>query len=64
VTDAALRADAVAGVLWSAWDEGLGVRGVIRSPVAGTHGNVEFVVHLVEGGANPTEWLAEVDRLA
>ena len=64
VTDAALRADAVAGVLWSAWDEGLGVRGVIRSPVAGTHGNVEFVVHLAEGGANPTEWLAEVDRLA
>ena len=64
VTDAALRADAVAGVLWSAWDEGLGVRGVIRSPVAGTHGNVEFVVHLAAGGSNPTEWLAEVNRLA
>jgi len=46
VTDAALRADAVSRVLWSAWDAGLGTHGVIASPLAGTHGNREYVVHL------------------
>ena len=35
----ALRADAVTGVLWAAWDAGLGTCGVIASPLAGTHGN-------------------------
>lgn len=69
VTDAATRADAVAGVLWSAWDAGLGTCGVIASPIAGTHGNLEFVAHLrsatggAGGGTNPTEWLDTVNRL-
>lgn len=64
VKDAALRADAVAGVLWAAWDEGLGTLGVISSPIAGTHGNSEFVVHIAPGrGSNPTEWLGTVNRL-
>ncbi len=65
VTNATLRADAVATVLWAAWDEGLGTLGVISSPLAGTHGNLEFVAHLAPGrGANPTEWLGTVNRLA
>jgi 23S rRNA (cytidine1920-2'-O)/16S rRNA (cytidine1409-2'-O)-methyltransferase len=69
VTDAALRADAVAGVLWSAWDAGLGTCSVIASPIVGTHGNREFLVHLrardaAAPGRNPTEWLSTVDRLA
>lgn len=69
VTDAAARADAVAGVLWSAWDAGLGTCGVVGSPIAGTHGNVEFVAHFrssTEGadrGSNPTQWLDTVNRL-
>ncbi|GAA5037423.1 TlyA family RNA methyltransferase [Microbacterium fluvii] len=64
VTDAAARSDAVATVLWAAWDAGLGTLGVIASPLAGTHGNAEFVVHLAPGrGDNPTEWLQTVDRL-
>ncbi|NYE20721.1 TlyA family RNA methyltransferase [Microbacterium immunditiarum] len=64
VKDAALRADAVAGVLWAAWDEGLGTLGLISSPIAGTHGNSEFVVHIAPGrGSNPTEWLGTVNRL-
>ncbi|HET6303061.1 TlyA family RNA methyltransferase [Microbacterium sp.] len=64
VKDASLRADAVAGVLWAAWDEGLGTLGVISSPIAGTHGNSEFVVHIAPGrGSNPTEWLGTVNRL-
>ena len=69
VTDAGKRADAVAGVLWAAWDSGLGTFGVIASPIVGTHGNAEFLVHLRRRGSgpddgNPTEWLSTVNRLA
>jgi 23S rRNA (cytidine1920-2'-O)/16S rRNA (cytidine1409-2'-O)-methyltransferase len=65
VTDAASRADAVMGVLWAAWDEGLGTCGVVSSPIAGTHGNSEYIAHLAPGrGSNPTEWLSTVNRLA
>ena len=69
VTDAAARADAVAGVLWAAWDAGLGTHGVIASPLAGTHGNHEYLVHLrprngSDGAGNPTEYLETVNRLA
>ena len=69
----AARADAVAGVLWAAWDAGLGTVGVLASPLAGTHGNREFLVHLRpravggDGGtqtSNPTEYLQAVNRLA
>lgn len=70
VTDAAARADAVANVLWAAWDAGLGTHGVIASPIAGGHGNREYLVHLRPRGAagadagNPTEYLETVNRLA
>lgn len=65
VTDAATRADAVTGVLWAAWDLGLKTCGVVASPIAGTHGNAEFVVHLApDRGSNPTEWWETVNRLA
>ncbi|MEJ1155223.1 TlyA family RNA methyltransferase [Microbacterium marmarense] len=64
VTNPTLRADAVARVLWSAWDAGLGTSGIVASPIAGTHGNSEYVAHLVPGGgSNPTEWLATVNQL-
>jgi len=65
VTNAAVRSDAVMGVLWAAWDVGLGTRGVIASPLAGTHGNAEFVAHFRSGdGGNPAEWSDIVNRLA
>ncbi|NLA09634.1 MAG: TlyA family RNA methyltransferase, partial [Microbacteriaceae bacterium] len=67
VTSDDLRADAVAGVLWAAWDAGLGTAGVLPSPIVGTHGNAEFLVHLRDAAApgahNPTEWLSVVDAL-
>lgn len=66
VTDAAARADAVAGVLWAAWDLGFGTLGVISSPIAGTHGNREYLVHLRSAppaSGNPTEWLGTIDEL-
>ena len=59
------REDAVNGVLWSAWDLGLGTAGVISSPIAGMSGNREYLVWLsAEMGTNPTEWLGQVSDLA
>ena len=44
-------------VLWDAWDQGLGTRGLIASPILGTHGNSEYVVRLGRrGGSIPSEW--------
>ncbi len=64
VTNPVLRADAVSGVLWAAWDLGLGTRGIIASPIAGTHGNREYVVHLsARDGAIPEQWHDAVERL-
>jgi 23S rRNA (cytidine1920-2'-O)/16S rRNA (cytidine1409-2'-O)-methyltransferase len=69
VTDPGRRADAVAGVLWAAWDAGFGTHGLIPSPIVGTHGNAEFVAHLRlrdddPDRGNPTQWLSTVNRLA
>ena len=65
VTDAATRADAFARTVWSAWDVGLGMLGILPSPILGTHGNAEYLVHLAPGrGTNPTEWLDRINALA
>ncbi len=65
VTDPATRADAVSRTVWSAWDAGLGMLGILPSPILGTHGNAEYLVHLAPGrGSNPTEWLDSINRLA
>ncbi|GIT81140.1 16S/23S rRNA (cytidine-2'-O)-methyltransferase TlyA [Leifsonia sp. LS1] len=64
VHDAGLRADALTGVLWAGFDLGLGTAGVIASPIAGSHGNREFLVHLTQRGTNPTEWLDRAQELA
>ncbi|NIJ04776.1 TlyA family RNA methyltransferase [Frigoribacterium faeni] len=59
VHDAALRNEAVTGVLWAAHDLGLGTAGLIPSPIVGTAGNKEYVVRLSAlHGSNPTEWLS------
>lgn len=71
VTDPALRADAIAQVLWSGWDARLGTRGLLASPIAGTRGNREFLVWFTaradgepDESGNPTEWLSTANRLA
>lgn len=65
VTDPATRADAVARVVWSAWDAGFGMLGILPSPILGTHGNAEYLLHLAPGrGSNPTEWMDTINRLA
>ncbi|GAB6858438.1 TlyA family RNA methyltransferase [Microbacterium xylanilyticum] len=65
VTNPTIRADAVARVLWGAWDLDFGVLGLLPSPILGTHGNAEYLVHLARGrGSNPTEWLSTIDQMA
>lgn len=65
VTDPATRADAVARVAWHGWDAGLGMLGIIASPILGTHGNAEFLVHMAPGrGSDPSEWTGRIDELA
>lgn len=64
VRDAGLRDDAVMGVLWAAWDLGLGTLGVISSPIAGSAGNREYLAHLhAARGVNPTEWTGRIPAL-
>jgi 23S rRNA (cytidine1920-2'-O)/16S rRNA (cytidine1409-2'-O)-methyltransferase len=59
-----LRADAVANVLWSAFDLGLKTAGLIRSPIAGGSGNLEYLAWFSEReGSHPTEWLDRVTEL-
>ncbi len=65
VTDPATRADAVARVVWSAWDSGFGMLGILTSPILGTHGNSEYLVHLAPGrGSDPSEWSDRINALA
>ena len=65
VHGAALRDEAIMGVLWAAWDVGLGTAGVIPSPIAGNAGNHEYLVWLsAQSGSNPTEWLDRVSAIA
>jgi 23S rRNA (cytidine1920-2'-O)/16S rRNA (cytidine1409-2'-O)-methyltransferase len=60
-----LRADAVSGVLWAAWDLGLKTAGVISSPIAGNAGNREYLVWLsARSGTNPTEWSERITALS
>lgn len=57
VPDAGDRAEAVRGVLTAAWAVGLGTTGVLGSPVVGTHGNREALVHLRPAlGSDPGGW--------
>ncbi|MCU1544897.1 MAG: Hemolysin [Microbacteriaceae bacterium] len=64
VKNAGLRADAVTGVLWAAWDLGLSTAGVVPSPIAGGSGNHEYLVWLsTSAGTNPTEWLEHVSAI-
>ncbi|GAA4380792.1 TlyA family RNA methyltransferase [Agromyces bauzanensis] len=62
--DATRRTEAVSNVLWAAFDVGLGTVGVLSSPIAGSHGNREYLVHLsASRGVNPTEWMRRVEQL-
>jgi 23S rRNA (cytidine1920-2'-O)/16S rRNA (cytidine1409-2'-O)-methyltransferase len=57
VRDRALRHEAVRDVVWAAWDAGLATRGIIASPVLGSNGNREYLLHLTAPRpGDPPEW--------
>lgn len=64
VTDPGLRLEAVERVLWAAHDAGLGTAGVIASPIAGTHGNREFLAWFRAGAPDPSAWREALLHLA
>ncbi|MGV9770040.1 TlyA family RNA methyltransferase [Microbacterium sp. NPDC003461] len=65
VTDAGARVTAALDVLWSAQDAGLGCLGVLPSPIAGSRGNRELLVHLAPGrGRRPDAWAGAVEAAA
>lgn len=65
VHDDGLRADAISGVLWAAWDLGLGTAGLISSPILGNAGNHEYLVWLSAAvGKNPAEWRGQILTLS
>jgi 23S rRNA (cytidine1920-2'-O)/16S rRNA (cytidine1409-2'-O)-methyltransferase len=64
VTNPALRADAITGVLWAAFDLGLRAHGLIASPIAGAAGNHEYLCWIsTASDSNPTEWIDRITRL-
>ena len=64
VTDQGLRLDAVERVLWAAHDVGLGTAGVMASPIAGTHGNHEFLAWFRVGAPDPSSSREQLLHLA
>jgi 23S rRNA (cytidine1920-2'-O)/16S rRNA (cytidine1409-2'-O)-methyltransferase len=64
VRNPALRSDAVSNVLWAAFDLGLSTAGLIPSPIAGTSGNLEYLVWFNRDvGSHPTEWMQRVTEM-
>lgn len=65
VHEPGLRADAISGVLWAAWDLGLSTAGLMSSPILGGAGNQEYLAWLsADAGTNPTEWGERVSALS
>jgi 23S rRNA (cytidine1920-2'-O)/16S rRNA (cytidine1409-2'-O)-methyltransferase len=54
VKNAKHRRTAVERVLDAAAEQGLGLRGLIRSPIAGGDGNVEYLAYYIKGKQSDT----------
>lgn len=65
VNDWTLRAGAIRQVLDAAHDLGLGVRGLVRSELPGTHGNIEYVLWISPlEPVNRSKWSDRIESLA
>ena len=63
--EAGLRADALNGVLWAAWDLALPTAGRAAQPDRGRQRQPGVPGVVQRGiGTNPTEWRDEVQRIA
>lgn len=65
VNDHRLRAQSIIGVMEHANKLGLGIQGVVRSNLPGTHGNIEYVLWMNSRSKSfPSEWFERVEELA
>ena len=65
VNDHRLRANAIKQVVDCANDLGLGVRGLVRSGLPGTHGNVEYVLWISSTEPkNGSKWTEQIEQIA
>ena len=65
VNDHRLRASAIRQVLDEAKAQGLNIHGIIKSPLPGTHGNVEFLVWLNSVETDHSiDWSGRINELA
>jgi len=65
VRNAAVREDAIMGVLWAAFDLGLEVAALLSSPIVGSGGNYEYlVIFRPTDGGHPSEWRGRAAELA
>lgn len=65
VNDWTLRAGAIRQVVDFAHDIGLGVRGLVRSELPGTHGNIEYVLWISPlEPVNRPKWTERIESLA
>lgn len=60
VRDASVRRRVVEEIMASARASGFGVRGLVRSPITGPAGNVEYLIWLEAGGKDTAETAAEL----
>lgn len=65
VNDHLLRAGAIKQVTTEAEALGLGIRGLVRSELPGTHGNIEYVLWISPKELpNQSKWIDRIDSLA
>ena len=65
VNDHRLRANAIKQVVACADELGLGVRGLVRSGLPGTHGNVEYVLWISSTEPkNGSKWTEQIEQIA
>jgi len=65
VNDHRLRAGAIRQVIDEAKAQGLNIQGLIKSPLPGTHGNVEFLIWLSSVETDHSvDWSGRIDELA
>lgn len=65
VNDWSLRAGAIRQVTDLAQTLGLGIRGLVRSQLPGTHGNIEYVLWIsAQEPVNRSKWSDRIDSLA
>lgn len=65
VNDHRLRASAIKQVVAAADELDLGVRGLVKSGLPGTHGNIEYVLWISSAEAkNGSKWSEQIDSIA